>query len=626
MRLIIVFLAAVMASVAPAQIVNNWINPVSARWESLANWSLGSLPAANQTVNITNAGYKAVDLDSVTFANFPETVTVSNVVLAAPTNGLNTLLLNYAGLNTPFKVLNGCSIGANAKLDNFYSSFEMDGVAGGALEISGGGEFNQEGGQTTATVPINIRNGTIALTNGNMTLGTVSVGMFYGPPEVGTMIQNGGNVAADRVAVSRGAYNFYAGILYAINGTIVNNSSAAVFHQNGGTNYGDIHVYDGSAYILNSGMCQGKILTVTDYSQFQQNGGLAKMEYVNVIGPGNALTIDDVIGYYLRDGEVQCGTLTISENGLVQQEGGHLILTNNFDLHGQGPAFGQSAYFILVNGKLSIPSMTVGPYAGFNQRGGTNEISGGLTVISNIYYLPGGTLETTYTGIGIQAGFQQFRGAHYVNGVLSLSGTYDLLGGPLHVNGLYLRGTLNVCDCYQDADFANSGLTDLGGTLHAGTRFVQFGQVRLSTNALLDLSSGNVQVHCSDSSGVAWTPGAVLFVTNWHAGGSNAVYFGASASGLTAPQLAQIQFSNPSGFSPGVYPARILSTGELVPVQRPTLQSARSGSTLVFTWAGNYELLSATNVAGPFTPVAGAWSPWTNHFTKPQEFFKLQGF
>src|SRR5260221_10648144 len=74
---------------------------------------------------------------------------------------------------------------------------------------------------------------------------------------------------------------------------------------------------------------------------------------------------------------------------------GHLILTNNFELNGTGPAFGELAYFILVNGKLSSPSMTVGPYAGISQRGGTNEISGGLTVINNTYYLPAGTLETT---------------------------------------------------------------------------------------------------------------------------------------------------------------------------------------------------------------------------------------
>lgn len=131
---------------AQGQLVNDWTNPVSAPWES-SSWSLGVLPAENQTVNITNAGYKAVDIDSETVATFPDSLTMSNLAVSAPSNALSTLLLNYAGLNTPVRVLNGCGIGANGTLQNLYSSFELDGVAGGALDISGGGAFIQQGGK-----------------------------------------------------------------------------------------------------------------------------------------------------------------------------------------------------------------------------------------------------------------------------------------------------------------------------------------------------------------------------------------------------------------------------------------------------------------------------------------------
>ena len=118
-------------------------------------------------------------------------------------------------------------------------------------------------------------------------------------------------------------------------------------------------------------------------------------------------------------------------------------------------------------------------------------------------------------------------------------------------------------------------------------------------------------------------------MSNWHSSSplaSNAVYFGTDPSGLTSSQLAQVRFINPGGMAPGYYTARIMSDGEIVPAPRPTLQSVHTGSALVFTWPSNYQLLSATNINGPYIPVSGASSPWTNLFLKPQEFFRLQDF
>jgi hypothetical protein len=86
-------------------------------------------------------------------------------------------------------------------------------------------------------------------------------------------------------------------------------------------------------------------------------------------------------------------------------------------------------------------------------------------------------------------------------------------------------------------------------------------------------------------------PRALLVITNWINSGATRIFFGYDASALTASQLAQIQFANPGGFAPGPYPAQLLSTGELVPAPRPTLQMTRTGSALVFTWSGNYQLL-----------------------------------
>src|SRR5436853_625365 len=88
--LLIAFLFTISSS---AQVLNNWINPGSAPWEDAGNWSLGMRPAANQTVVIGNAGYKAVAISSSTVSAYPESLTVSNLTVSAPSNAVNTLLL-----------------------------------------------------------------------------------------------------------------------------------------------------------------------------------------------------------------------------------------------------------------------------------------------------------------------------------------------------------------------------------------------------------------------------------------------------------------------------------------------------------------------------------------------------
>jgi hypothetical protein len=187
---------------------------------------------------------------------------------------------------------------------------------------------------------------------------------------------------------------------------------------------------------------------------------------------------------------------------------------------------------------------------------------------------------------------------------------------------------------HDGGTLTSSGLLSLAAaTWHENTSGQQFGQLLLSapagSNASFSLPPGNCIVHFANSSSVAWSNQASLTIENWNGsvagGGHHQVAFGNNASALTSQQLSQIQFSNPSGYPSGNYPAQLLSTGELVPASGPTLQSSRIGSALVLTWPGNYQLLSSTNVTGPYTTVPGANSPWTNHFTKPREFFKLQG-
>ncbi|SPE60960.1 exported hypothetical protein [Verrucomicrobia bacterium] len=607
---------------AHGQLLNDWTNPVSARWES-SSWSLGILPASNQTVSITNAGYKAVDIDSATFLGYPDSLTVSNLTVSAPTNGLSTLLLNYAGTAAPLKVLNGCTIGTNGTLDNFESSFEVDGADGGELLLDGG-TFVQEGGQTVVNGPVFVRNGAFNATNANLTLGELTLGSAAASS--GSFNQDGGSIAVQSIEIEQGAYQMTSGVLYAIDGTTC---SGGPFVQLGGTNYGNVSAV-GDYYELVSGMAQGNVLTAGN-SVFQQDGGLLDMQFINVTGSSN-YPPDLVPRFY--GGIVHCGTLNIGGNGRVDLRGADFFVTNNFDLHGMAFVVGdqglviEHADFALMEGNLYLPSMTLGPYGTFDEEGGSNEITGGLSMSGGTYYMGSGTLGTTYTGVGAAATFTHLSGNHFIHGVLSITGAYNQSGGNLVCEGLYLRGALTMTRTYMGmppppvATFTNTGLLDLGGTISTELPDAEAGQVELATNAIIAFSNGfPAVIRFDNSSAVGWTAGALLVISNWSA--SDHVFAGNDASGLSPSQLQQVEFFNPAGLAPGTYPAQILSTGEIVPGQRPALAAVRIPNALVLNWSGNYRLLSATNLTGPFLPISSASSPWTNLFSEPHQFFEL---
>jgi len=614
--------------------VNEWTNPASDKWES-PSWSLGKLPASDQTVQIINAGYKAVNVDSTTVANHASSLTVGSLGVGAPTNALSTLLLNYFGLTPPLKVLSSCAIAANGTILNLFSSFEVDGNNGGAFTIDGG-TFTQEGGLTVVNAPVFVRSGSLNSTNGNLTLGEVTLGTLSSD---GNFNQDGGSIAAQKVTAENGRYTLTSGILYAIGGTELDGFGE--FLQSGGTNYGDVTVNaaSSSAYAMDGGLLQGNLLTIP--GSFYQGGGLVDMQTVDWTGNnGNVLGLGTLRSKLIKihqnalvamgqgnivPGTVEAESLSISNSAHVSVTGYDLFVTNNLDMRGDSSNAPVNLY--LIGSAVRVGTFTVHDNSHIDQYGaGSTELSSGLSMEGGQYRFEAGLLEGPYIGIGTNATFTQvFGSTNLVHGILSISGTYDLASGTLVTDGIYLRGTLRLDDSQSfSAILRNNGLIDLGGNLSTQWHDASPGQVRLSTNAVINFTGGPAQLHFASSSAVAWIPDALLVISNWNNSGNVRILFGNDASGLTASQLAQIQFVNPGGLSPGVYPAQLLSTGELVPAGRPTLEVARTGSGLVLTWASNYRLLSATNVAGPYTPVLGASSPWTNFFTQPMEFFRLQ--
>jgi len=623
------FVVAGAALCAPAQTLNSWINSGSGNWDDTSAWSLGALPDSSQSVLITNSGWKAVAIDSSTPVNFPDSMIVSNLFVSAPTNALSTVLLNYAGLGTPLKVLNNCVIGTNGAINNFSSSFEVDGNAGGQLLINGG-TFTQVGGQTVVNAPVSVSSGgSLNATNGNLTLGNLTLGTTNSR---GSFTQDGGSIAVQQLDTRNGGYTLVSGVLYAIGGTV------GGILQWGGTNYGDIT----GGGTIDGGLSQGNLLTIS--GSFFQGGGLVDMQTVdwtgnngNVLSEGtfrsgsinihsSALVFMGQGG--LTAGTVETGSLSISNSAHVQVTAYNLFVTNSLDIRGDSS---NNPALLLVEGTtgpgtaLNVGTITMGDNSVIDHyANAATELSSGLSMAGGQYSLQGGFLEGPYVGVGVSGTFSQSGGTNLVHGVLSITGTYDL-AGTLRVDGIYLRGSLLL----EAGTFANTGLIDLGGRIGIGVQDGSGGQVRLSANAAIGFIGTTTprQLHFASSSAQAWTPGAVLVITNWNNSGSTHLFFGTNASSLTASQLGQITFLNPGGYSPGSYSAQLLSTAELVPASaaQPTLQSARYGAGLVLSWPSGYQLLSATNITGPYSPVNGATSPWTNSFSKPREFFRLQG-
>jgi hypothetical protein len=153
-----------------------------------------------------------------------------------------------------------------------------------------------------------------------------------------------------------------------------------------------------------------------------------------------------------------------------------------------------------------------------------------------------------------------------------------------------------------------------------------------STNSSLVLNDNATTLHFANSAGIQWESAALLVIHNWrgstNTGGPHRILFGTNESGLTAQQLAQIRFRNPVGFAAGDYPATILNTGEIVPLEPtgpgPSISYQRSAGQLTLQWPSGYILQTATNIVGPFEDV-NTNSPYTLDTTAdPQRFFRFR--
>ena len=158
---------------------------------------------------------------------------------------------------------------------------------------------------------------------------------------------------------------------------------------------------------------------------------------------------------------------------------------------------------------------------------------------------------STYTGATIVTG-----GSVLVSGSLIGTTAVNISNGATvkigAANNITSTATLNL----TNGTFATGGLSETLGALSLG-----------DGPSTIDFGSGASIFTLADSSAQTWT--GTLSITNWSGnplvgGGTDQLFFGNTASTLTAAQIAAIQFVNPDGMSPGSYSAQLLADGELV--------------------------------------------------------------
>ena len=157
----------------------------------------------------------------------------------------------------------------------------------------------------------------------------------------------------------------------------------------------------------------------------------------------------------------------------------------------------------------------------------------------------------------VGAGIVTKRGAGTVTLQTGLTATrIDIDAGTLLVGGNNLIGN-------------NTGIRLNGGTLGINGQSDTVGALTLAANSTIDFgASGSSSWIFANSAAQAWANGSTLTIVNWDGqwfgGGSDQLVFG----NLGASQLAQIRFLNPGGVQ-GLFNARILANGEIVPVPEP---------------------------------------------------------
>jgi autotransporter-associated beta strand protein len=263
---------------------------------------------------------------------------------------------------------------------------------------------------------------------------------------------------------------------------------------------------------------------------------------VTGVSPQNQNTVLDI--------DATISSLTVNDSATVTISGSHSL-----SIAGTGPTTGitinSGAGLTTINSNLAL--------SGSSQTMAVNNAAGLL-----INGVVSGTIGLTKTGAGTVtlAGTNTYTGATTINAGTLNAKAAGALGGTSNIviNG---SGTLLLsASASPTTDRINnsSTMTLNGGTfntaglsehnLSGATVTPGIGALTLSSNSVIDLAGGASILAFANSSTQTWT--GTLSIYNWSGtpvigNGTDQIYFGTDATGLTSTQLGQIVFYSDSG-------------------------------------------------------------------------------
>ena len=208
------------------------------------------------------------------------------------------------------------------------------------------------------------------------------------------------------------------------------------------------------------------------------------------------------------------------------------------------------------------------------------------------------TLTSTISGSGSVILAAASTGKLTLTGAQTYTGATKVSGGTLVVSGSLTSTSSLTVDGgsaqlgIDNAIASTAHVTLNAGVLAAANHAATFADLTNTGASTLDLGVGSTAsvLHFGDSSVKTWS--GTLTIANWSGGsagaGSDRVYFGASSGGLTADQIADIRFLNPTidgSVKTGSFTGAMLSTGEFVAVPEPeTWVSLVGGLGILSLW------------------------------------------